>query len=150
LFARKSVRKVWIMSSARLFRVIVPVDNLDAAARFYAALFEEPGARVSAGRHYFSCGGAILALYDPKADGDDREPRPNFDHVYFAVDDLESVYRRAERVGGLSTATGDGRLPMGAIARRPWGERSFYMYDPFGNPLCFVDAATAFTGGRPA
>jgi hypothetical protein len=34
---------------------------------------------------------------------------------------------------------------MGAIARRPWGERSFYMRDPFGNPLCFVDEASLFT-----
>ena len=31
---------------------------------------------------------------------------------------------------------------------RPWGERSFYLRDPFGNPLCFVDAATLFTGPR--
>jgi hypothetical protein len=35
---------------------------------------------------------------------------------------------------------------MGRIATRPWGERSFYLRDPFGNPLCFVDAATLFTG----
>ena len=27
-----------------------------------------------------------------------------------------------------------------------WGERSFYVRDPFGNPLCFVDADTLFTG----
>ena len=25
----------------------------------------------------------------------------------------------------------------------------FYCADPFGNPLCFVDAATLFTGSRP-
>ena len=104
--------------------------------------------RVSGGRHYFSCGGVILAIYDPRADGDDRTPRPNFDYVYFAVDNLEAVYRRAQTVGGLSTNTGDGRLPMGEIARRPWGERSFYTADPFGNPLCFVDAASLFTGRR--
>jgi catechol 2,3-dioxygenase-like lactoylglutathione lyase family enzyme len=135
----------------RLYRVILPVNDLDAAVSFYAALLEEPGMRVSKGRHYFSCGGVIMALYDPHADGDDRTPRPNFDYVYFAVDDLEAVYGRAQKVGGLSTATGDGRLPMGAIARRPWGERSFYMNDPFGNPICFVDAASVFTGqGAPA
>ena len=55
---------------------------------------------------------------------------------------------RAQRVGGLSAAIGDGGLPMGQIAVRPWGERSFYLSDPFGNPLRFVDAATLFTG-RP-
>jgi catechol 2,3-dioxygenase-like lactoylglutathione lyase family enzyme len=134
------------MSAARLFRVIVPVNDLAAAAPFYAALLEQPGIRVSAGRHYFPCGPVVLALYDPRADGDDRVPRPNFDHLYLAVDDLEGAHARASRVGGLSTETGDGRLPMGEIARRPWGERSFYMHDPFGNPLCFVDAATLFTG----
>jgi catechol 2,3-dioxygenase-like lactoylglutathione lyase family enzyme len=131
----------------RLYRVVLPVDNLDAAASFYAALLEQPGMRVSSGRHYFSCGGVILAIYDPRADGDNnRTPRPNFDHVYFAVDNLEAVFARAQQVGGLSTVTGDGRLPMGEIARRPWGERSFYMHDPFGNPICFVDAASLFTG----
>ena len=36
---------------------------------------------------------------------------------------------------------------MGEIAERPWGERSFYATDPFGNKICFVDRATMFTGG---
>jgi predicted enzyme related to lactoylglutathione lyase len=78
-------------------------------------------------------------------DGDQREPRPNFDHIYFAVSNLDDLYSRAQRVGGLSTAAGDRALPMGAIATRPWGERSFYLRDPFGNPLCFVDEGTLFT-----
>lgn len=104
--------------------------------------------RVSPGRHYFRCGDVMLAVYAPTADGDDRTPRPNFDHVYFAADDLPAVFARAQRVGGLSAAIGDGGLPMGQIAVRPWGERSFYLRDPFGNPLCFVDAATLFTGPR--
>jgi hypothetical protein len=34
------------------------------------------------------------------------------------------------------------------VAVRPWGERSFYADDPFGNGLCFVDAQTVFTGRR--
>jgi hypothetical protein len=59
------------------------------------------------------------------------------------------VYRRAHALGRLSTETGDGNLPMGQIATRPWGERSFYLHDPFGNPLCFVDSRTLFTGRRP-
>ena len=134
------------MTAARLFRVILPVNDLDAAVTFYATLLEIDGVRVSPGRHYFPCGGVVLAVYDARADGDDRTPRPNFEHVYVAVDDLEAVYQRATRVGGLSTERGDGGLPMGDIAKRPWGERSFYMQDPFGNPLCFVDAKTTFTG----
>jgi catechol 2,3-dioxygenase-like lactoylglutathione lyase family enzyme len=136
------------MSMMRLYRVIVPVGDLEPAVQFYATLFGQPGARVSPGRHYFSCGDVTLALYSPRADGDARDPHPNFDHVYFAVDDLDEVYRRAERLGGLSTERGDGHLPMGQIATRPWGERSFYAHDPFGNPLCFVDANTLFTGKR--
>jgi catechol 2,3-dioxygenase-like lactoylglutathione lyase family enzyme len=134
------------MASARLYRVILPVDSLDVAARFYAALLDDAGMRISPGRHYFRCGEVTLAVYDPAADGDARMPRPNFDHVYFAVDDLETVFARAQRLGTLSKEVGDGNLPMGEIARRPWGERSFYLQDPFGNPLCFVDAASIFTG----
>ena len=37
---------------------------------------------------------------------------------------------------------------MGTIEKRPWGEVSFYMKDPFGNPLSFVDETTLFTGLR--
>jgi predicted enzyme related to lactoylglutathione lyase len=128
----------------RLFRVILPVDDIDRAARFYETLFERQGRRISPGRHYLMCGDVIVALYEPKADGDATAPRPNFEHLYFAVDDLEAAYRRAERLGGLSAAMGDGGLAMGRIATRPWGERSFYMHDPFGNPLCFVDEKTLF------
>jgi catechol 2,3-dioxygenase-like lactoylglutathione lyase family enzyme len=134
------------MTAPRLFRVIVPVDDLDMAVRFYSALLATEGMRVSAGRHYFMCGGVIVAIYDPRADGDARTPRPNFDHLYFAVADLEAAYQRAQQIGGLSTETGDGGLAMGEIARRPWGERSFYLHDPFGNPLCFVDEASIFKG----
>ena len=138
------------MASLRLFRVILPVVNLADAERFYSVLLGQPGMRVSPGRHYFDCGGVIVALYNPGADGDDPTPQPNFEHVYFAVDDLEAAFERAQQLGGLSEKIGDGKLPMGQIARRPWGERSFYMRDPSGNPLCFVDETTLFTGrGAP-
>jgi catechol 2,3-dioxygenase-like lactoylglutathione lyase family enzyme len=138
-------------ASARLFRVIMPVSNLDESARFYSALFDTPGFRVSNGRHYFDCGGVILAVYDPAADGDTKPIHSNAEHVYFAVPDLQAVFMRAQKIGGLSTATGDGRLPMGEIARRPWGEVSFYMHDPSGNPICFVDETSIYRGpGRPS
>jgi len=136
-------------SSIRLFRVIMPVTNIDDAAKFYSALLDQPGFRVSKGRHYFDCGGVILAVYDAAADGDRAAVRSNPEHVYFAVPDLEAVFERAETVGGLSKETGDGALPMGSIARRPWGERSFYMHDPSGNPLCFVDEQSVYRGGPP-
>lgn len=130
---------------ARIFRVIMPALELDRSVSFYQQVLGEEGMRISPGRHYFMCGGVILAVYNPKADGDSTEPRPNFEHVYFAVADLEAFHERAERAGGLSSAIGDGNLPMGKVARRPWGERSFYASDPSGNPICFVDEATLFS-----
>jgi hypothetical protein len=128
----------------------MPVAEIARGAQFYGSLLDSTGVRVSPGRHYFECGGVILALYDPRADGDAREPRPNFEHVYFTVTDLQAVYERAVSAGGISQEVGDGNLPMGQIAVRPWGERSFYMHDPFGNPLCFVDEKTTFTAGHAA
>lgn len=135
-----------MQSSARLFRVIAPVTNLDEAVRFYSAILDSPGFRVSNGRHYFNCGGVILAVYDPVGDGDRAALRPNPEHIYFAVPDLQAVFARAVQTGGLSTETGDGNLPMGQIAKRPWGEVSFYLDDPFGNPLCFVDEQSVYRG----
>lgn len=127
------------MDVPRIYRVILPVGDIDEAARFYGELLGFAGERVSPGRHYFKAGDVILAVADPRADGDDWDPRPNQDHVYFAVSDLELYHERATELGGLSEE-------MGAIEKRPWGEVSFYMTDPFGNPLCFVDETTLFTG----
>ena len=137
-------------STIRLFRVIMPVTDISAASRFYSALFDNPGFRVSGGRHYFDCGGVILAVYDAQADGDHTAVRSNAEHVYFAVPDLEAVFKRAERLGRLSSKVGDGNLPMGAIVRRPWGEVSFYLDDPSGNPLCFVDEKSIYRGPKEA
>ena len=106
------------------------------------------GTRVSPGRHYFDCEGTILACYDPGADGDGHEARPNPDHIYLAVDDLDDCFARCR--AALATfdsgrLQGDGSV-LGEIAKRPWGELSFYIHDPFGNPICFVDRTTVFVG----
>jgi len=122
----------------RLFRVIVPVEEIEAGAAFYAGLLGMEGERVAPGRHYFDCGGTVLATVDPRGEG--LEMRPNVDHVYFAVADLEAAFERA-RSAGCSWVER-------RIARRAWGERSFYARDPSGNPICFVDEDTVFTGGR--
>jgi predicted enzyme related to lactoylglutathione lyase len=121
-----------------MFRVIVPVADIARAKQFYAALLEQEGRPVSPGRHYFGCGGVILACFDPRADGDPWDARPNPDHIYFSVDDLEHALSRARAAGA--------RISM-PIETKPWGERSFYCEDPFGNKLCFVDATTMFTAG---
>lgn len=132
---------------ARLFRVILPVSDIDRAAAFYATLLGSAGARVSPGRHYFDCEGTILACYDPEADGDSGPATPLPEPIYFAVDDLEGTYERAQRAGAsFPDAAPPDVGPLGQIAQRPWGERSFYATDPFGNPVCFVARSTTFTG----
>jgi catechol 2,3-dioxygenase-like lactoylglutathione lyase family enzyme len=132
---------------ARLFRVILPVTDIEQASRFYRSVLGHAGRRVSPGRHYFDCEGTILACYDPLADGDEHRARPLPEPVYFAVDDLELTRVRAGEAGAtlpLDIVPDVG--PLGEIARRPWGERSFYATDPFGNPLCFVARETVFRG----
>lgn len=59
--------------------------------------------------------------------------------------DLAAVHARAKRLSCLSQNDVHD-APGGEIAKRPWGERSFYAIDPFGNELCFVEAGTIFTG----
>ncbi len=128
-----------------LFRVIVPVSDIDRAAAFYGALLDAPGQRVSEYRHYFTLGSVVLALVDPTPDG--AEARANQEHVYFSTDDLEGVFARARELGCLSKDDVHGD-PGGEIGVRPWRERSFYCDDPFGNPLCFVEKGTEFLGRR--
>ncbi|GAA5035787.1 VOC family protein [Actinopolymorpha pittospori] len=121
----------------RLYRVIVPVPHIDQAAVYYESLLGLPGKRVSSGRHYLDCEGTILALFSPREDTDPFDPRSNQGHLYLAVDDLAAVHERALGLGHEVDET---------IETRPWGERSFYLEDPFGNPLCMVDQNTLFTG----
>ena len=126
---------------ARLYRVILPVADIEAAARFYGAVLGEPGRRVSGGRHYFGGdGGAILACYEPTADGDalgDGWRHHDLQYVYFSVDDLETARADCEAAGAREITE---------IAAMPWGETMFYALDPFGNPISFVKAGTEFTG----
>ncbi len=127
-----------------LFRLILQVDDLDKAEEFYGKLLGDRGRRIPyASRHYIDCGPVILALVNPAVDGEQAKPLP--DKIYFAVADLEKVYARASDLGCLSTDDVHGDS-AGEIAVRPWGERSFYVYDPWGNGLCFVDEGTLFTG----
>lgn len=126
-----------------LFRVILQVKDMETTARDYATLLGTPGRRVHSSRHYFECGPIILALVDPGIEGE--QPKPNPDYVYFSTGELEEVHRRASALGWLSKDDVHGE-PAGQIVKRPWGERSFYLRDPLGNRLCFVDQATLFTG----
>ena len=127
-----------------LFRVIIPVPDIERAVAFYSQLLDTPGQRIAPGRHYFHCGPTILAIVDPS--GHQRQWLPNPELVYFDVSDLEEAFRRAQRAGGTELHQDDTGW---GIQTHPWGERSFYIQDPFGNPLCFVDDQTLFTGTAP-
>src|SRR5262249_39281570 len=108
------------------------------AEAFYRAVLGLSRTRVSGGRHYFHCGETILACFSPHEDGDDFDLPPNPDHIYFSVNDIEATFARCQ-------AADCKRLDK-SIEKRPWGERSFYAEDPFGNKICFVDEHTVFTG----
>lgn len=130
----------------RIFRILLPVRDIDRAAAFYGTLLSQAGERVSPGRHYFDCDGCVLACFDPVADGDDYDARPLPEPVYLAVDDLESAFDRARDAGGdFAQENIPGVGVPGRIEERPWGEVSFYVTDPFGNPLCFVRSDSIFT-----
>jgi catechol 2,3-dioxygenase-like lactoylglutathione lyase family enzyme len=122
----------------RIFRVIVPVSDLEAAAAFYARLLGLPARKVDVSRYYFDCGPVILAALD-----DEGPPNPHY--IYFAVSDLAEIHERARDLGCLSPGKVHG-AEAGEMITRPWGERCFYALDPFGNRLCFVDETTVFTG----
>jgi predicted enzyme related to lactoylglutathione lyase len=139
-------------AALRVFRILMPVPDIDAAATFYGALFGNPGERVSPGRHYFVAGEVVFACYSPNADGDHKQIPPLRTETYLAVHDLEDAFKRAVAAGAKpSTETQGHAGNLGRIEMRPWGERSVYVTDPFGNPLSLVDERTVFTGsGLPA
>src|SRR5438093_7181242 len=84
----------------KVFRVTLQVSDLDRAIGFYSDLLGIKGRPVGGGRAYFDCGPVILAVLDPTRGG--LEARPNADHVYFSVQDLEKVHARARALNCLS------------------------------------------------
>jgi catechol 2,3-dioxygenase-like lactoylglutathione lyase family enzyme len=126
----------------KIFRVTLEVSNIDEAAAFYAKLLGQPGKRHPGARHYFDCGGVILAVLDPTQGGVTPTPGPK--SLYFAVDDLEAVHARAKALGALAPYQVHGQ-PAAEPIKRPWGERSFYVNDRWGNDLCFVAEGTLYT-----
>jgi predicted enzyme related to lactoylglutathione lyase len=88
------------MQAPRLYRLILPVADIERAVAFYGTVFGTPGQRISPGRHYFDCGGTILACYDAVADGDGEQGGWRFhplQYLYFAVPDLEAALAVPER-----------------------------------------------------
>ena len=128
------------MSDApRLFRLNVEVGDIEAAASFYAELLGIEGRPQAGSRCYFAAGPVTLQVVQAAT------PHPAAKALYFAVGDLDDVHRRAARLDCLETDLVHGK-PAGEPVVRPWGERSFYAADPWGNPLCFVEEGTIYAG----
>ena len=131
---------------AHLYRVLVPVGDIERGATFYATVLGAAGSRVSPGRHYFDCEGTILACFDPRIE-DGYEARPLPEPIYLAVDDLRATFAACRAAGAtFEASTSPQTGPLGEIAKRPWGEESFYVRDSWGNPLCFVARDSVFRG----
>jgi catechol 2,3-dioxygenase-like lactoylglutathione lyase family enzyme len=130
-----------------VFRILLPARDLDEARRFYERLLGVRCRDVAPGRLYLDAGPVVLGLLDYSSIPLAERPRP-VEAVYLACEDLQPVFARAKELDCLAKGLihDDPTQPFGAIVRRPWGERSFYVDDPTGNPLCFVDARTKFTG----
>jgi catechol 2,3-dioxygenase-like lactoylglutathione lyase family enzyme len=126
----------------KIFRVTIEVADLDKAAAFYGKLLGTDGKRHPGARHYFDCGGVILAVLDPSRGG--LTPTPGPKSLYFAVGDVGAVHARAKQLGALAPYKVHGE-DAGAVIERPWGEKSFYVVDPWGNDLCFVEDGTLYT-----
>lgn len=124
----------------RLYRIILPVPNIEKAALFYAQVLGIAGERVSPGRHYFRFDDFVFALYDPRADCDSPVHHWQFhpdQFLYFATDNLTHTFKLVTAAGGKTES---------AIADMPWGETLFYARDPFGSPIAFVERGTVFLG----
>jgi len=127
-----------------LFRLNVEVRDLDRAETIYNALLDTTGRRQAGSRIYYSCGGVTIQMVDVSGHGD-AFPHPVPKALYFLVDDLDGVHARAKKLGVLSMDEVHGQVG-GEIAVRPWGERSFYVDDPWQNTLCFVQTGTTYPG----
>ena len=123
----------------RLFRLNIEVGDIDRGAAFYAELLGLEGRPQMGARCYFRAGPVTLQVVEA------APPHRAAKALYFAVADLDAVHRRAAALGCLSGDTVHGG-PAGEPVVRPWGERSFYADDPWGNPLCFVDEGTIYQG----
>jgi catechol 2,3-dioxygenase-like lactoylglutathione lyase family enzyme len=130
------------MNAPKLFRVTIEVSDLEKATTLYSDLLGTPGKRHPGARHYYDCGGVILAVLDVSRGGVPPTAGPK--SMYFAVDDVAAVHARAQELGVLAPYQVHGQ-PAADVITRPWGEKSFYVVDPWGNDLCFCDDGTLYT-----
>ncbi|HJQ35497.1 MAG TPA: VOC family protein [Thermoanaerobaculia bacterium] len=123
----------------QFFRLNLEVGNLDEAITFYTKLLGVQGRKQPGMRSYFECGPVTLQVVQI------ADPHTAAKALYFTVSDLEAIFERAKELGALSQETVHD-APGGGIVVRPWGERSFYVEDPWKNPLCFVEEGTVYAG----
>jgi catechol 2,3-dioxygenase-like lactoylglutathione lyase family enzyme len=114
--------------AANLFRVILPVEDLERADAFWDRILGLPIDRGVPSRHYIQTGGAILVLVDPSEHGGRHTPNP--DRLYFRMPDLAASRAIAQEHGCPDLPTGESS-----------GEVSFCTRDPDGNPFCFIEDA---------
>lgn len=124
----------------QFFRLNIEVGDLAAAQSFYEVLLGLTGRVQPGSRFYMNAGPVALQVVQPQS-----PPHPAAKALYFTVTDLDAIHARARALDALSS------LPVhtmngGDISVKPWGERSFYANDPWGNPLCFVEAGTVYAG----
>jgi predicted enzyme related to lactoylglutathione lyase len=122
-----------------LFRLNIEVGDIGRAKAFYETLLALEGRPQMGGRCYFAAGPVTLQVVQAET------PHTAAKALYFVVADIEAAHRRASDLGCLSPDRVHGE-PAGQPVVRPWGERSFYADDPWGNPLCFVEAGTIYAG----
>ena len=138
----KSSKREALDDVPQFFRLNVEVGDLDAAVSFYTKLLSVQGRKQPGHRCYFECGPVTLQVLDVSSVS---QPHPAAKAMYFTVRNLEAAFDRAKELGCLSREDVHDALG-GGIVVRPWGERSFYAEDPWGNPLCFVEEGTVYTG----
>jgi catechol-2,3-dioxygenase len=126
----------------QFFRLNIEVGDLKSAISFYTKLLGVEGRQQAGSRCYFDCGPVTLQVLDVSSS---HQPDSAAKALYFTVNDLEAAYERASVLQCLSREEVHDAA-SGGIAVRPWGERSFYVEDPWKNPLCFVEVGTVYTG----
>jgi catechol 2,3-dioxygenase-like lactoylglutathione lyase family enzyme len=123
----------------QLFRVNIEVGDLAAARQFYGALLGAETRGQAGNRFYVNAGPVALQVVGVPS------PHTAAKALYFNTANLDAVHERATALNALSREAVHG-LAGGDISVKPWGERSFYANDPWGNPLCFVEAGTEYAG----
>ena len=126
----------------QFFRLNIEVGDLEVAVSFYSKLLGIQGRKQAGSRCYFNCGPVTLQVLDVSSV---REPQRLPKALYFTVSDLEAAHERAVSLKCVSRENVHD-APGGGIVVRPWGERSFYVEDPWKNPLCFVEEGTVYAG----